>query len=163
MTLRKLSILFFGLPAFLPLIIALSFQIRQQQVKQRMKEQLETSLVKTIIIPENNIVWIEENEIWVDGKMFDIHEFTREEGNYIFHGLFDEDETQLVKNLMKDNDLNKQESRALTSIFSFLKQIHLTETISSDMIFPVSLQHGEFLSLFIPDIFSNVVTPPPRA
>jgi hypothetical protein len=163
MTLRKLSILLFSLPAILPLIITLSFQLRQQQVRHRMKEVLETSLLKTIIVPEDNVIWIEEHEIWVEGRMFDIHEYTRKDGNYIFHGLFDEDETRLVKNLMEDNDLNKLESQALTGIFSFLKQIHFTETISGEKINPVSPQHGEFLSLFIPAIFYSVTTPPPRA
>ena len=128
-----------------------------------MKEKLETSLLQTITIYEKEVVWMDDHEIWVNEQMFDIQTKKLENGIYTFTGLYDEDETNLVKKYKDTTEKNNEENQLLSSLFQLLEAAFIEDdanSLSTDLILieyrPLILQH-------ISSPFINILTPPPQA
>ncbi len=130
-----------------------------------MKQRLESKMLHTITLAENNVQWIKEGkEILVNGRMFDI-KGSENSGNdkIIFTGLYDDDETLLVNQVKKNqqND-NNTGSRLLAQFFQLLQVTfdntsieNFTLTLSRNNYFPGNENHPT--SQFI-----AILTPPPQ-
>lgn len=129
-----------------------------------MKERLEEEMLHTIILSTSAVQWVKyKKEIRVDGKMFDIKSFTIINENYIFTGLYDEEETKLNNYLEKhSNQKNDTENNVLSSLFKMLHSLYANEAREE-------LTQGRFTRSYSPLIlqhtsspFRNILTPPPQ-
>ena len=129
-----------------------------------MKERMEKSLLHTIRIDEDKVVWIKPGkEIFVNGKMFDIKKTEKTNGKVIFHGLYDEEETALKKNI--ENSMKKDRSSQqylLSNLFSILFGAYHQ---SGDTEVPVLILNAEKNGIIIHPWLQpvlTILTPPPR-
>ena len=130
-----------------------------------MKEKLERQLLHTVTVAKADVVWVKyKKEIRIHDKMFDIESFTIKNDQYIFTGLYDEEETALNNYLEKNTEQkNEREHQLLLSLFQLLQSVYpgsFGETLASPTISkaycPLILQH-------ISSPFINILTPPPQA
>jgi len=157
-----LSVIFL-LTGLLPVLFTVFFLIKQQVIRYEMKEKLETSLLQTIKINEKDVVWMDGHEIWVNEHMFDIHAKKLENGIYTFTGLYDEEETNLVKKHKDTTEKNNEENRLLSSLFQLLQSSFLDNEASSLI---TDLPITEYCPLILQHMsspFMNILTPPPQA
>jgi len=97
-----------------PLLLPISIDIKEQIIQWRMEEALEkTATLQTIILPEQEVIWKDKHEIWVNEQMFDISSKKLENGVYTFTGLYDRDETLLVKQEKESSGKNALENKKL--------------------------------------------------
>ena len=113
------------------------------------------------MVPEKEVVFMDDHEIWVNNHLFDIHTKQLENGIYVFTGLYDEDETNLVNKEKNPDGKNNQQAKLLSQLFKSLPVFHD--------------QHGETLIPFSPGIYTELViltspsrsmeipTPPPQS
>lgn len=129
-----------------------------------MKEKLEEEMLHTIVVPAKQLIWAKYNkEIRVDGKMFDIKSMRVENDNYIFTGLYDEEETAL-NNYFENhtNEENESGDQLLSSIFQLL-QSSFIEDESNSLVTNISIiKYPVFTLQHISFPFKNILTPPPQ-
>jgi hypothetical protein len=147
----------------MPVIFTLLFLYKQQLIRHEMKEKLEISLLQTITINEKDVVWMDDHEIWVNEHMFDIQTKKLENGIYTFTGLYDEEETNLVKKHKDTTEKNNEKNQLLSSLFQLLQSVFIEDdanSLNTDLIMaeyrPLILQH-------MASPFINILTPPPQA
>jgi len=133
----KSSTRFLLFVAFIPMLFICVFHMQQQIIRHEMKEKLEQQSLHTITVTAKDFQWIEEgNEIMIDGKMFDIHSYSQQNGTYFFTGLFDEEETRLVQQLEKTTDhtsenkiLNLFFQNSMFIIYQILRRVFLPRSL----------------------------------
>jgi hypothetical protein len=153
----------FLLTALVPVLFTVFFLIKQHLIRHEMKEKLETSLLQTITINEKDVVWMDGHEIWVNEHMFDIHAKKLENGIYTFTGLYDEEETNLVKKHKDTTEKNNEENRLLSSLFQLLQSSFIDNESS---LLTTDLPVTEYCPLILQHMSSpimNILTPPPQA
>jgi len=127
-----------------------------------MKEKLETSLLQTITLNEKEVVWMDDHEIWVNEHMFDIQTKKLENGIYTFTGLYDEEETNLVKKHKDTTEKNNEENQLLSSLFQLLQSAFIEDeanSLNTDLI----TEYRPLILHNMPSPFINILTPPPQA
>jgi hypothetical protein len=122
-TFRKITSLFFILLGFVPMLFVLVFVIKQQNVRNRMKERLEQEMLHTIVIAENEFHWTEEGkEIFVHGRMFDVKSIEHFNGRVIVRGLYDDEETALNKSFNESwKKKSSHQRQLLAQLFQSLR------------------------------------------
>ncbi|HEX7904352.1 MAG TPA: hypothetical protein VF487_10765 [Chitinophagaceae bacterium] len=162
---KNITALLFMAVGCIPWLFVLLFCIQQQNIRHRMKEKLEENIPPyTICIPDNEINWIEKGEeIWVNGKLFDIKTSRHKNGIITFTGLYDENETALEIKLDREwQKRSSNDSRLLSDFFQTLQNFFF-ETEGDENI---ELLIAKTLSLIpIPALCSPckiVLTPPPQ-
>lgn len=148
----------------MPLLFVISFAIRQQRIRHRMKERMEEQMLHIVTLDNNDIHWAKKGkEIWVNGKLFDIKSFEQINGKTIFCGLYDEEETSLNKTFSENwkKDLSGQTS-LLSQLFQcfqnlFFKQVAEISTLTDkkSCLFPIS-------TVRLVTQFKTILTPPPQ-
>src|SRR5678816_1089658 len=114
----------FMIVAFTPFALPVYFLAQQKIIQFNIHEALEKGLLQTIKVHQADISWVKQDEeILLNGKLFDIKHFTRS-GNYltvtgIFDGKEDELNYQLKKTEQEKSPLN---SDGQNSLVSFLFQ-----------------------------------------
>ena len=161
--LKKIVALVFLLAGFMPVSITLLFLYKQQLIKHEMKEKLETSLLQTITINEKDVVWVDDHEIWVNEHMFDIHTKKLENGIYAFTGLYDEQETILVKKHKDTTEKNNEESQLLSSLFQLLQSAFIEDEANSLIKDLIITEYRPLILQNIPSPFKAILTPPPQS
>jgi hypothetical protein len=162
--LKKITAFTFLLTGFMPVLFTLFFLYKQQLIRYEMKEKLERQMLHTVIVPRADVVWVKyKKEIRIHGKMFDVKSFTVKNGQYIFIGLYDDEETALNNYFEKSTDQkNERGFYILSALFKMLQSIYPGD--SSDILIsnniskaycPLNLQHISFP-------FRNILTPPPQ-
>lgn len=132
-------------------------------IRHEMKEKLEISLLQTITINENDVVWMDDHEIWVNEHMFDIRTKNLENGIYTFTGLYDEAETLLVKKHKNATEKNSEESRVLSSLFQLLQSTYI-EIVANSLVTDLSLtEYRPLILQHITTPFKAILTPPPQS
>ncbi len=158
---KKIASLFYLLIGIGPLLFVLFVSIKKEDIRHRMKQQLESRQLHTIILPENAVVWMDKHEIWVNDHMFDIHSKKLENGTYTFTGLYDDDETELVRQQQNTTEKDKQQSKLLAELLKCLPVFH-TQTKE---IYSVSFPHNCY-NLLVPQSpviqYREILTPPPQ-
>ena len=128
-----------------------------------MKEKLETSLLQTITINEKEVVWMDDHEIWVNEHMFDIQAKKLENGIYTFTGLYDEEETNLVKKYKDTTEKNNEENQLLLSLFELLETTFIENEANSLLTDLTIIEYRPLILQHISSPFINILTPPPQA
>ncbi len=127
-----------------------------------MKEELGKRQLQTIVIPENEVTWMDKHEIWVNNSMFDIQTRKLENGVYTFTGLYDEDETRLVEKERnaagKSHEQHKLLARLLKSLPVFCCE--LEEGLS---LLPNKIYYSCFMLTHPVSPFREILTPPPQS
>jgi len=162
---KKTSVLYLLFAAIIPFAFILFFQIKQQVVHHKMKESLEQELLQIISIPEKKVQWIKAGkEILVEGKMFDIKSFYKENGQYVFTGLYDHEETALV-NLLKENWKKNNESgnRILTNLFQLLQLVYPNENAYQLANNNLRSTNFYYSHIHLTALYKKVPTPPPQS
>jgi hypothetical protein len=159
---QKTTALFFLLLGCTPLLLMLSFDIKQRMIRERMKEELETSSLQELTIPEKDVVWMDKHEIWVNDRMFDIHSRSLVDGVYHFTGLYDEDETRLVKELQKTTGKSNEDNRLLTQFFKCLPNIFIDNHWHLSYPEKELLTMQGYIAAFADEPFRIIITPPPQ-
>lgn len=125
---KLISIGFLFLVA-VPLLYSTVMLVQQKIIHHQRIERLEKTLLQTITISKDEIIWVKANkEILVNGKYFDIKLFKSHGNSIELIGYFDTKEDLLVKQLkglMKSND-DMSPFNQLTVKF-FLSQIYLLQ------------------------------------
>jgi len=94
--------------------------IREKIVQWEMKESLEEKQLITIIIAEQDVVWEETGkECRINGRLFDVKEFEKINGQYRLKGLYDDLEKTIEEQLA--NMTKKQNEQQEKLIGKFLK------------------------------------------
>jgi hypothetical protein len=155
---------FLVLAGILPVLFFLFFHFRQLQIHHEMKEQLENSLVQTILIAENKVHWIKPGkEINIDGKLFDIRFFYLKNGYYHFTGLFDEEETALINDLKNNlHTPDKQNVPLLGAFFHWLQCVSLPLNHELPLLMKSDNIYSAFYLLRLLNPFRTIYIPPPR-
>lgn len=146
--------------AAMPLVYILFARVHQQSIRHMMKERLESQILQTVVLPEEEILWVKDGkEILVNGRMFDIRSAYLQNGEYVFTGLYDDDETQLLKQLQNNQQKSNSEDQLLVHLFQFLQSFYhnqqpefaFCENIDFDKLFAITPSlHSGFLSIFSP-------------
>lgn len=161
-TTKKIATLFFLLLGFTPLLMVLSFDIQRAVIQHRMKEKLEQQHLQKIVIPKNEVIWMDKHEIWINERMFDIHSSNLENEIYTFTGLYDEDETRLMKQRDETNEKNNEENKLLSQLLKWLQSTYRNNEDEA-FIFPhYSKKFNSFITSSLIYLFGKVPTPPPR-
>lgn len=129
-----------------------------------MKEKLEDEMLHTIVVPAKQLIWVKyKKEIRVGEKMFDVKSMRVENENYIFTGLFDDEETALNNYLENYTDQkNDSGSQLLSSLFQLL-QSSFIEGERCSLITDVAINTYPLFTLqHISFPFKNILTPPPQ-
>ena len=150
--------------AALPLVYTLFMGIPQKAIQHKMKERLETQLLRTITVAKNDVHWVkDEKEIWVNGRMFDIKSSHLQNGVYVFSGLYDEEETALLEQLQKDQQNNNSNSKQLVQLFQLLQSFY--NNPQEEIVSPGNIPGSKFIPEASPlaSQFMSIFTPPPQA
>ncbi len=160
---KKITASLLLIAGLLPLLLPLAVTIREKMIEMRMEEKLEDSLVlQTIVIPEKDVIWMDKHEIWVNEQMFDISSKKLENGIYTFTGLYDKDETMLVKQEKESSEKNNSTSGELAKVFQTLLQLFYQDSelrgpnVDSSTLYPF------FTAAKIAYPFRPILTPPPQ-
>ena len=129
-----------------------------------MKEKLERQMLHTITVSKADVVWVKyKKEIRIHDKMFDIESLTIKNDQYIFTGLYDEEETALNNYLEKNTEQNNErEYQVLSSLFQLLQSLYpeyFDEILASATI---SKAYCPLILQYISSPFINILTPPPQ-
>ena len=103
---RRIISVFFGLLLALPLLYVTGLQVKQVYIKHSLEERLEARLLKTLFIPTQDWRRINNREILIDGKLFDLKSVTETTDGFLVSGVFDEEETAVVQQLDKSCNTN---------------------------------------------------------
>ena len=162
---KKITTLFFILLGIAPLLFIVFTEIKQQRIRHKMKERLESKMLHTVTLSENKVQWIKQGkEILINGRMFDIKRLEHSDnGKIIFTGLYDDDETLLVNQIKKQRQSdNNTGGRLLVQLFQLLQITHdntpgetLIPSFSGNNYFPgnESRPTSQFIA---------ILTPPPQ-
>ena len=161
---KKISSLFFLLAASMPLLFTLFFLIRQQLIRHEMQEKLEEEMLHTIKVPEAEVQWIRsKKEVRLDGKMFDIKSFYVKNGEYVFTGLYDEEETALNNYFEKNTDQNKAATnQMLSSLFKLFQSVFTNDLIETMGLVDGPLTFCPLILTYNSPPFKEILTPPPQ-
>ena len=129
-----------------------------------MKEKLERQMLHTVTVSKADVVWMKyKKEIRIHDKMFDIESFSIKNDQYIFTGLYDDEETALNNYLEKNTDQNNErEYQLLSSLFQLLQSIypgHFDEILGP---LTISKSYCPLILRHISSPFINILTPPPQ-
>lgn len=132
-------------------------------IRYEMKEKLEKEFLHTIIVPREQVTWMDLNkEIIVGDKLFDVNSFSEKNGLCFFIGLFDAEETALNDLLEKDTD-DKNENELLEQLFQCLQSPCINVSFDHGLIADQNNICTFPILLYIPSPFINISTPPPQA
>jgi hypothetical protein len=137
-------------------------KLYQEQARHSMKERLEKKSLLQIVVPENEIIWIKGNkEILLQGKMFDIKSISLHKDDYHISGLFDEKETELVKQWQQEQSSRNEKGAVL--LVAFIHLFYFSSGNLEDAIYFTSTNDclGELI-VSLSDGNDLVPTPPPQ-
>lgn len=110
---------FFSALLALPLLALLLLQGAQLVLKQTAAARMKVELLQTIHIPADEVVWEKEGkEVVLDGKMFDIRDYTLSNGILSATGFFDEEETGIL-HFLAEHATGKNAGRSLLQLLLF--------------------------------------------
>jgi hypothetical protein len=162
---KRITALLFTLLGFAPLLFIILTGIKQQEIRQSMRRRLESNMLHTITIAKKDVRWLKDGkEILVDGRMFDIKSSkSADNGKISFTGLYDDEETTLVKKISKNQqNENNTGGKLLAQLFQLLCS---SFNHSPEEIFIPSLNSNHFpvLEQRLPSRFKTILSPPPQA
>lgn len=136
--------------------------LKKIEIRERMKGRLVTEQLQTIILPEQKVKWMDKHEIWVNDHMFDIHSKRLEHGVYTFTGLYDKEETMMVKKQHQTSEKDLLQNKLLTQLFKCVQGFYSTPVQEAGLL--ISIQDHLLLRSFPGAVeqFKEILTPPPQ-
>lgn len=122
-SIRKITAGFLLALTWFPLLLLLFLQLQQKAMQSDMQTRLRHHSLHTVIVDEAAVRWVKKNkEIWLGDRMFDIKYFEKKDGKYIFHGLYDSEETQITRMLEQGSRQTNTSARSmLAQVFQLLQ------------------------------------------
>lgn len=165
---RKFTIatLFLLVLALAPVFYSLQFNIRQQNIRRRMKEQLEEKMLHTVLLNTRDIKWVRPGkEIMMNDRMFDVKSIAyNPDGSVTVTGLFDEEETVLVQQLQKQQeDNNTQGNQQLVKLFQQFLTLPEEAREGTDIVVRAGKPLFPDPHAALASTFKDILTPPPQA
>lgn len=159
---KNVACVFLLLLCWMPLVLLLSFDLRQQDIRERMQHKLQKEVLVTIKVAADQVIWMDRNEIWVNEQMFDICTSRQENGEYIFTGLYDEEETLVLLEREGFHEQSNQKSALAMKYFSWLYSLLPAERFQPETL-PVNFSaYTISCRADLLGSYQNVPTPPPR-
>ncbi len=147
----------------LPFIVPMSLFVGQQLTMHIMKERLEVASLHTVRMAKNDIRWVTKNtECIIEGRMFDVKSSTESDGQVILSGLYDDDETQIVRLLESSNESGKN-NIPIQLIYGYTHLIAV-ENIQPQVTFLNNKQNSDWKTdheTCMLSTFNVVLSPPP--
>jgi hypothetical protein len=150
-----------------PLFFFIGFVVKERMIKNEMRDNLETSSLKTIIVNEADVQWADENkEVIINGNLFDVKSYTVADGKITLTGLFDTDEVTLhsqLQNFMqqKDDSNTPLNQMAFKFLFSPLYINSAAATYQNTL--QIAAQHFlPFIENSLPENYLSKSGPPPK-
>jgi hypothetical protein len=152
-------LLLFAVPLFF-----LSFlQLQQLYIKHTLEERLETGLLKTIFIPQQDWKGMNRGEIVIDGKLFDVAEVRREANGITVTGIFDDEETAVVQHLDKScSATNAKDIPVFAQFFQLLDGLFFQANTPQHNLTEASSKLFQNLIVHFPQLYREVLSPPPQ-
>ena len=161
---KKITSLLLMLLGLSPLLLVLTFHLRKEEIRSKMRERLESSLeLHTVTIPADKVVWADDHEIWHNEKMFDIKSKKLENGVYTFTGLYDDEETELANAKQTADKKNNEEQKLLTTYFHWVWNSFQEKNFNPCINSIVLTEHFILNETLVNQLYSKVPTPPPRS
>lgn len=121
---KKYISLFLLILAGLPLIVSFVLVIQQFSIRHEMLEKLENENLHMITLHADEVKWEKKDkELILGSTLFDVKYSIKKNDTIQFYGLFDKEESRLLK-MIDENTSNNHKEKTLTSIAVFLN--HLT-------------------------------------
>src|SRR5690349_4974131 len=89
-----------------PLVFLSFLQVKQAYIKHGAEERLERGLLKTLFVPQQSWQALNDHEIVVDGKLFDVKDVCRTADGFTVTGVFDEEETNVLQQIDRSGNVN---------------------------------------------------------
>ena len=151
----------------LPSFVFLFRKIQETIVRYEMQEKLEHSRLHTVKIPANAVMWYEKNkEIIINGKLFDVASYQTSGDFVIFSGLFDDEETEIRKEVTKL--LQKKQQQDATGAGITVQHLFaplFVEQLPGSLLQPFEIIESTSCPLDtgkLPAIFLSRISPPPK-
>ncbi len=105
-----------ALPVLLPFVTI----IRESIVRWEMMEALEEKELINILVDEKDVLWEETGkECRINGRLFDVKEYTIFNGQYKLKGLYDDREKEIEEQLAKmTSNKNKEQSNMIAKLLN---------------------------------------------
>lgn len=160
--LRKIIAGFFLSVLAVPVCWFFIMQVRQLKVQDEMIEKLEKECLETIRVLPGQVQWyIQNKEIIVNNRLFDVKEFTIVQGVYVFKGLFDTKETAIKKAVSDAN--NSDPGNKLASRFFHFDNIHLSyQVLLVGIPFTLIVSHYQTTTNLLQSVSPEQIAPPPK-
>jgi len=129
-----------------------------------MEVQMEAGALHSITVSATDVIWIKKGkEIIIEGRMFDIKTFSYKGNNYDFTGLFDDEESILMKQ-MEENENSSRDNKKIAQLIQLLQIVYKDLNDIND-ISVLSLNNKFILDKenTLPLRFIPIITPPPQA
>ena len=162
---QKTTALFLLVLILAPLSYMLILRLHQEQIRNRMKEELEHSLLQELVIPAGELQWLKPGkEIVVDNQLFDIKSIRySEDGNAYITGLFDKEETNLVHEMKKDQDeQNRNSSSQVIRLFKMIQSVPEPDPLFAAVPENIKTTGNISGNPLLPAGFTSISTPPPQ-
>ncbi|HYH16283.1 MAG TPA: hypothetical protein VD794_13735 [Flavisolibacter sp.] len=129
-----------------------------------MEASLDRDVLHIITLPASKVQWYEEGrEILVDGKMFDIKTYSIQDGVFTAQGVFDEEETEVVK-LLNGHWSDEQQTQ---SVIQLLLLSHCIILFTFYLVsFGVTIYRNKpasLVTLLYSSPLLSIMSPPPKA
>jgi len=138
-------------------------EANQKAIRHAMEERLEKGMLHTVQVKQAEISWAEKGkEAWINGRLFDIKSLRVSGEHIILTGLYDEEETMIVRNMLLDQQ--KQNASGNRVIAGFFQLFGFADPGQAEQVFPNGFAEISFANIEM-NIFSPalpVLTPPPR-
>ena len=160
---KKITAFAFIAAGFIPLLLPFLFDIKETIIHQQMEKRLKKlATLQTVVLPEKEVVWMDDHEIWVNEKMFDISSRKLENGIYTFTGLYDEEETILVKQEKQTSGKDDQQSIVLSKALQSLLLLYFRSVEEPFYLPPGGNRYPFLIASELSFVFRNILTPPPK-
>ena len=146
-----------------PLLFIAGLQTFQLYLRQRMEFSLKRNDLQTLTFSASKVQWVEEGrEILVEGKMFDLKNYSIKDGVFTAQGVFDEKETKVV-NLLHGHFTDFQQNFVVVKLL-LLTQCFIALVYFSYSFFSIPLlikAPWGFMNNYL-NPYLLISTPPPK-
>lgn len=99
---KRITAIGFMLLLAIPICLSVLFSVKQKVLQSTIQARFGKELIQTITISKKNLTWVKkEKEIIVEGKYFDVMNYTTSGDDVVLTGFYDNKEDNLVKEIKK--------------------------------------------------------------
>lgn len=161
---RNITALFLLVLVLAPISYFCISEIRQQQIRAEMRERLEKESLHKLVLDAAAVRWYKPGrEILVGNRLFDVKESrSLDNGHVEFTGIFDDEETRLVKQVQETRENENNNTDELASLFQLLTGADIPVHLSAIEPCTTPVSHAGYYNWNLPVIYKGLRTPPPQ-